>query len=485
MKKKNWFFKLACAAAAIAIVLSGCNNPTGGSGGDDGGGGGNGGNNVSAAGYINGTVTITNSSGKNSDLRISASYYNGTTQVGSVDGNYGGYTIKDNGSFSIPFVQNFLNDIKAGQKTLQFTISKNDGSGFRIVLDGQKTASAGGLTNGNLNVGSLGTVSLASTSLSGTITVNDGGKRIPFVQIVALVDGKSISLASLTSPVDNASWTMIIPVQHGNPVTFYVSGSNSPSGEGSIFNRSLVPSETSSVFSSPISGITLNIGNINDTTGGGSGSTFTISGAPAGAAVFAVTSNPSNLTDVSSAILSPAGSGSIVSGNTVTWVTTPSAGTYTIILFDGSSTYRKASGVSIGSNGTGSVSYSSFTTITGTGDGGITYVGKVTFSEGLPSGTWAIYVVPNETITDYSSASKALANFVALGASTNVSGSAANLITTGATGGTFNPNGTYAVLYMNSTNMSELIYKYKNGVSFSSGNATLSVSGMTSISLGY
>ena len=98
--------------------------------------------------------------------------------------------------------------------------------------------------------------------------------------------------------------------------------------------------------------------------GGGTGGTLTITGLPSGTyAVYAITGNPSTYMEFATMMTSASGIGAI-SGTTFAWGTTPSNGTYNIILYDNSAptTLKKATSVTI-TNGGGSVAYGSFVTL--------------------------------------------------------------------------------------------------------------------------
>jgi hypothetical protein len=101
---------------------------------------------------------------------------------------------------------------------------------------------------------------------------------------------------------------------------------------------------------------------------------------------------------------------------------------------------------------------------------------SLSFSDGLPGGTWGVYVASG-SITSMMDYLNVMSNYVAVGASTLTNGNAATLVTLGVPGGTFDPNGNYVVLY---TDTSGTI-KYQNNVSFSGGSATISFSGMSSL----
>jgi hypothetical protein len=119
----------------------------------------------------------------------------------------------------------------------------------------------------------------------------------------------------------------------------------------------------------------------------------------------------------------------------------------------------------------------------GGGDANGTFAGSITFSDGLPTVTtgevWAIYVTP-DTVSSFQNGATAMSHYVAGGASTSVNGNKVNLIITGATGGTFNKNGSYTVIFYSTSDLYNL--KYKSSVKFSGGNATISYSSMSTVS---
>jgi hypothetical protein len=73
-----------------------------------------------------------------------------------------------------------------------------------------------------------------------------------------------------------------------------------------------------------------------------------------------------------------------------------------------------------------------------------------------------------------------MSHYVAGGASTSVNGNKVNLIITGATAGTFNKNGSYTIIFYNTSDLYNM--KYKSSVQFSSGNATITYGSMTNVS---
>ena len=105
-------------------------------------------------------------------------------------------------------------------------------------------------------------------------------------------------------------------------------------------------------------------------------------------------------------------------------------------------------------------------------------VGSITFSDGLPSGTWAVYVT-SETVTSFITGADAMAKYVAAGAHTWVSGNKVYLISEGSTG-TFNENGTYNIVIYDTTDPYKL--HYKSSVKFNGGDASFARSTMTVIS---
>jgi hypothetical protein len=180
------------------------------------------------------------------------------------------YTVNADGSFSIPFAQDFLDDLSHGSQNLEFTVFVDSGnSEFRVTVDYSGTVSSSNLTGTEddrlLNVGSLGSVSLASITLSGTLTVHDNGSPLGRVHINArdAQDNYYIASASLTNPsVTGESWSMNIPVQQGGPVTFWVDGYDSPNGGNRVLSKPISPDSTSSVNNTSISNISLNLGDI-------------------------------------------------------------------------------------------------------------------------------------------------------------------------------------------------------------------------------
>jgi hypothetical protein len=101
-------------------------------------------------------------------------------------------------------------------------------------------------------------------------------------------------------------------------------------------------------------------------------------------------------------------------------------------------------------------------------------VDGVTFSDGVPSGTWVLYITPSPV----SSKEAALAvggDYVAAASSSSVSGNKALLDE--APGRSFDRNGTYnLILILNGNTV-----KYKSSVKFTNGNATVASNTLISL----
>jgi hypothetical protein len=161
----------------------------------------------------------------------------------------------------------------------------------------------------------------------------------------------------------------------------------------------------------------------------------------------------------------------------LSWSSGDGNGTYNVLIDTGTEAKYQNS-ISF-SNGSASLDWNTMSAVSN-GPGVDQGAGSITFNGGLPSGAWSIYVVPGPitTMTGYLAA---MTNYVALGASTLTSGGAVTLITSGAPG-TFDPNGTYSIIYSGFTDPSDystVVSKYLNNVSFSGGNAAISVSAMS------
>jgi hypothetical protein len=249
-----------------------------------------------AAGYITGTIAFDGYAGERPAVRIQAEYYNQQGNWGWTDDAGRSYTVNADGTFEILFVQEFLDSLQSADQTLSFRLRVGSGNdSYSIYLEESKTISAAGLSNGNIAVGSLGTVSLASIILSGTINVTNDGSPIPRVSIDAFnANNSPIGHVNLKPTAADTQWSMHIPAQQGAKVSFRVYGYDSSSGGDELFYKTLEPAATGSVSNSNISGIALNIGDINDS---GSEETLTGSVSISGTAQVGetLTANTSNL----------------------------------------------------------------------------------------------------------------------------------------------------------------------------------------------
>jgi hypothetical protein len=218
---------------------------------------------VDAVGYITGTLTFTGYTGQRPQVRINAEYFDGKGGYWVEDWG-GSYTVNADGSFSIPFVQQFLTALNAGTLDLRFQLYIGSGnSQFSKRIEPMIQVTASQLSNGNLNVGSLGTVSLASITLSGTISVTINGQPVPRVHI-STSGGYNNGSTTLTSPGTNAAWSITFPASNSPAnLTFYVYGYDSQGNR--LFYRSEAAS-VSGVSNTNVSGVVINLGNITTTT---------------------------------------------------------------------------------------------------------------------------------------------------------------------------------------------------------------------------
>jgi hypothetical protein len=163
------------------------------------------------------------------------------------------------GTWTIPRDDAFLVALDSGPQTVTFQLNMQltqDGDSF-FVNSTEVTVRKTGLSSIT-----LGTLSLAYVTLSGTITVNDGGSTIPRVYISANnAASNQLSQVSLTSPSANTPWSLNIPAQSGEKITFGVSCYDSSSGGNRLFYKTFEPNATASVSGS-VSGIALDIGDI-------------------------------------------------------------------------------------------------------------------------------------------------------------------------------------------------------------------------------
>jgi hypothetical protein len=154
---------------------------------------------------------------------------------------------------------------KTGTETIYFRLYADDG--FRVEL-GSRDLNLG--DKSDIQAGNLGAASLASITLSGTININDGGRPVRSVSIGTRQRvgenefseyGYGIDLES--PAVGGAPWLIRLPPQDaGTEITFSLQVF---AADGSFFYKelSLSPAATKSVSNQPVSGILLDIGDIN------------------------------------------------------------------------------------------------------------------------------------------------------------------------------------------------------------------------------
>jgi hypothetical protein len=114
----------------------------------------------------------------------------------------------------------------------------------------------------------------------------------------------------------------------------------------------------------------------------------------------------------------------------------------------------------------------------GAGEATHEIVGSITFAGAPPSGSWQIDVVPGP-ITNLEDYYTAIESNVAFSESALIKGNAATLL---AYPGSFNPNGSYTIIFMSWTSSSIILRKYQNNVTFSEGKATINISSMNDLS---
>jgi hypothetical protein len=276
-------------------------------------------------GRMSGTVTFTDMpSPAPYQIRLSARYGNNSIDQGrwsliDVSGNTGTWTIPQDNAF--------LAALESGEQKVIFSLYlqlEQNGSSFTLAQV-ERTVSKTGLASVD-----LGDVSLALVTLSGTLTVTDDGNPIPRVQISASSASSSLGSATLASPESGAAWSITIPALDGEKVSFYVYGYDNPNGGNQVFNKTLEPEQTASVSGESISGIVLDLGDIN--VGRMSGTvTFTNMPSPAPYQI-------SLLARYGNAYINGGQSYTInVSGNTGTW-TIPQDSAFLAALGDGEQT---------------------------------------------------------------------------------------------------------------------------------------------------
>ncbi|MDR2792374.1 MAG: FIVAR domain-containing protein, partial [Treponema sp.] len=222
-------------------------------------------------GEIKGSVTFTDVPNPKPEVTIQPWYYI-TGQDGggeSIDGLGLPYPVSiSDGSFTISYTEEFLSALDAlqGKETITLGLGLSIGSGgssYFIYLP-QKEVKKSDLSDATLNVGNVGSVSLASVKLSGTVTVNDGGQPVPKVIIMAEGDGFESDQTLYTPAVAGAAWSLTIPARDGAGAAVTLSVSDGYGNEGQWRKQfEASATGTASVTNQPISGITLDVGDIN------------------------------------------------------------------------------------------------------------------------------------------------------------------------------------------------------------------------------
>jgi hypothetical protein len=222
-----------------------------------GGGESGGGDPPGTVGHINGTVTFTN--GSPGQIDISARYSTEQNVYGTWLGNV---FVKPDGSFSIPFNQEFLTTLQSeSQQYLHFSLwkSHDDNSGYDIEIASARLVTFAGLNNGNLNVNNVGTVNLAFITVSGTITVTYKGQPVHHVRIFASYGSASGYSSELKSPGSGAAWSVPVPVfDSSTPLYLYVSGYDSDEKQLFGENAEIIIN----AYNTPVTGVAINLGNI-------------------------------------------------------------------------------------------------------------------------------------------------------------------------------------------------------------------------------
>jgi fibronectin type 3 domain-containing protein len=217
---------------------------------------------VEAAGRITGTIALTGYSGRRPQVSVRAeSNFYGERGYGWVDERGAPCAVADDGSFSIPFVQDFLSALQAGPKSLRFVLEIGSGGDgyYAKTAEGAIVVSAGQLQNGNLNVGPVGSVSLASVVLSGTITVAFNGRPPPRARIVASTRQGFSAGTSLNAPGPGERWSIALPA-FDSPTDISLNVYGHAAQWGLLFSRTNV--ETVAVAAAAREGIDLNLGAI-------------------------------------------------------------------------------------------------------------------------------------------------------------------------------------------------------------------------------
>jgi hypothetical protein len=219
---------------------------------------------VDTVGHITGTISFTGYTGQRPQVRINAEYFGESSGGYWVDDRGSRYTVNSDGSFSIPFTQQFLTALNAGTLDLRFYMDIGSGMiQYRKMIEPMIQVTAGQLSNGKLNVGSQGPVSLAYITLSGNINITLNGQPVPRVSITASGGGNDGNI-TLTSPGTNAAWSIYLPVfDSPTDLTFSITGFDS---EWNRLFQKYGAAAVSGVHNTDRTGVAINLGNISTIT---------------------------------------------------------------------------------------------------------------------------------------------------------------------------------------------------------------------------
>jgi hypothetical protein len=196
--------------------------------------------------------------------------------------------------------------------------------------------------------------------------------------------------------------------------------------------------------------------------------TLTVTGGLSGEFMVVVVTGNITASNIASLVGAPVAEGAAESSPAeIEWYSGTGSGTYGVIIASADDfSVKYQNGVTF-TNGSGSVNWNNMTGVNFTD----LSVGNLTFAGGSPGEGWSILIV-NGPLTGTLEDLNAMDAYVA--AALSMPGMPGGMIfTIGATGGTFNPNGTYSIIYMDDEGM-----KYGNYVSFSGGNATINLSSL-------
>jgi hypothetical protein len=257
MKSKNIFYVISTILLAGLLVLTACPETD---------------ENVTKhypIGEITGTITLTDIAAPAPKVFISVEGIDGGKQWSSNNSQInlisGSVTLADI-SWSIPIYEE--NDFFASTGNFRLYIQPN-GSKNVLTID---IPNAKDISGANADVGSLGSVSIKYITLSGTVNVTYNGQAAPNVKIFCCRDYNDpidmtasvewIGSVELTSPGNNAKWSIsLLPLESSIQVYFVVRGYSANWNE-ELFYKEITPSQEINAYNADVSGINLNVGNI-------------------------------------------------------------------------------------------------------------------------------------------------------------------------------------------------------------------------------